>query len=110
MPREKRLQLMEVAGIPKLLKLSGLSRKGGPDNGPLSPLINEGQQHIESVIDSFEAHAISCYAPETRSTSVVEPQGAVFKWVDSEGKVHFGDKPKVKGAEDLSSRYKMEKQ
>ncbi|MBV1921463.1 MAG: DUF1570 domain-containing protein [Pseudomonadales bacterium] len=50
------------------------------------------------------------YTFKTRETSEVEVQGKVFKSVDADGNVHFTDKPQGKSSEDLTSRYKMEKQ
>ena len=106
-PPEKRKMLLTALGIP--MPASGQTQKG-----PLLPFIQslsqQNRQQIEEVIESFETHMTACHVPKTRETSDVEAQGKVFKWVDAEGKVHFTDKPKGKGAEDLSNRYKMEKQ
>lgn len=45
-----------------------------------------------------------CVRPPTQDIRDVE-RGAVYRWTDSEGKVHFGDRPQQNGAEDLSKKY-----
>jgi hypothetical protein len=106
-PPEKRKMLLTALGIPKLTSGQG-------QEGPFLPFMQsfseQNRQKVEEVIESFETHMTACHVPKTRETSEVEAQGKVFKSVDADGKVHFTDKPKGKISEDLTSRYKMEKQ
>jgi len=94
------MQLLNALGIVEFFRT----------NVPDTPVVQESIEQVENVIESFETHATACYAPKTRKISEVESQGKVYKWVDAAGKVHFTDKPSNKSAEDLSDRYKMEKQ
>ncbi|PCJ33528.1 MAG: hypothetical protein COA99_15695 [Moraxellaceae bacterium] len=103
MPPEKRQWLLATLGIPKLPAIE-------VPQAPFLPLFQQGKDQFDKVVSGFEAHVVTCNAPQTRETSEVDKQDKVFKWVDSKGKVHFGDKPKNKAAEDLSSQYQMEKQ
>jgi len=98
---EKRNLLFDALGMPKLARIVP---------GVVVIPLEQGRQRVEEVIESFETHMTACYTPKTRKTSDVEVQGQVFKWVDAEGKVHYGDKPKGLSAENLSDRYAMEKQ
>lgn len=101
MPLEKRLYLMESLGIPKPTR---------PLPGVLEDPLQQGRAQVEAMMNGIESHSTACYSPTTRDTSDVEAQAQVFTWVDEEGKVHFGDKPRHASAQDLSDRYAMEKQ
>jgi len=106
-PPEKRKMLLTALSIPKLTSSQG-------QEGSFLPFMQsfsqKNRQQVEEVIESFETHMTACHVPKTRATSEIEAQGKVFKSVDADGNVHFTDKPKSKSSEDLTSRYKMEKQ
>jgi len=59
----------------------------------------------DSMPTGYRNHGgAECVRPPTQDIRDVE-RGAVYRWTDSEGKVHFGDRPQQSGAEDLSKKY-----
>lgn len=80
--------------------------KPGEENKPgLIPSIQFGGGEFMPP----ELHIYSCVKQDTKRIDEVQKTTQVYRWVDVEGKVHFGDRP-TDNATDLSEQFKQREQ
>lgn len=73
----------------------------------------EGREELEGQISGWQATGqhyaakMLCHKPKTQNLNNVNKQ-KIYKWVDEEGRTHFGEKPNLENelkAQDLSKQY-----
>ncbi len=88
--------------LPQVLWPAEFSAPTSPTGEPVMTM-HERVVDVQRRVRSLTHGGDVCVKPPTRAMDEVET-GAVYRWTDANGKVHFGDKPQQQ-AEDLTKRY-----
>lgn len=68
---------------------------------------NTNESSLQSLLSNNVSHRLAqtmCGKPPTQSLNDVKKQ-AIYKWVDEDGKTHYGEAPAQHNAQDLSAEY-----